>query len=468
MRWVHFPLADLRCNFVGALPDDSRDAAHHARRPGVSATSRLSASHAPPLACPPETPGSHKRQASQGPRRTSGKAAAVAFSPAAVMSDMEELPLHAVAEAEQPEQAGIASSGHSPASMASSFHQADSGWDPIWAHAHMHPAHQLASLHSAATSEGGSSEQLLAEWEVLTEPGTPVSGHSSPVRCATPPQPEGVLRPAALQMQEMPGGAAWPAHSPLAPATSPPAAPTEIAAAPLSEGAALGGDPLSPAAAAVDDGGASLLGSTGSGSFFSGSLDSADHLDSPYSADLVMASVDAFRAQRASKPASPKAPPPAAPADPADVFVHGALGERVTALWAWLEALGASVGRWTSAQLAALHGYVAQLRTQPFLAQFSTESLWPFAASKAGGRGANPLTRTVLVQGAVYVALAAALAMCMADNRRLAGRLRQKDAELAALIMKVFSLQDTLKGARHLPVMCHAMAPIKHPLTGYL
>lgn len=181
-----------------------------------------------------------------------------------------------------------------------------------------------------------------------------------------------------------------------------------------------------------------------------------------------MASVDAFRAQRASKPASPKAPPPAAPADPADVFVHGALGERVTALWAWLEALSASVGRWTSAQLAALHGYVAQLRTQPFLAQFSTESLWPFAASKAGGRGANPLTRTVLVQGAVYVALAAALAMCMADNRRLAGRLRQKDAELAALIMKVFSLQDTLKGARHLPVMCHAMAPIKHPLTGYL
>uniref|UniRef100_A0A7S1SHQ5 Uncharacterized protein n=1 Tax=Tetraselmis chuii TaxID=63592 RepID=A0A7S1SHQ5_9CHLO len=381
------------------------------------------------------------------------------------MSDMEDLELHAVgshsdAPAEEPHvlmTPSSTSSGHYSPAKDSSYHQGDASWDPVWSHAHFSPSQPLQSLQCGA-SEGGSSE-LLAEWEVLTEPGTPVSHCSgSPARCVTPglsphaADPAVSLLPQMAQMQPL-STAATPQSPAAADAPCHPAG--EVAEQQRVEvvqgccAAAMG------------------LARPGSGSF-SGSLDSADHLDSPYSADLVIASVEAFRAakQRAVGPAAaaalaPTSPPPKkAVVEETYEYVHAFVGPRLSRLWEWLERIGGRAGRWTSSHLSALHSYVSALRCE---AIFPPDLLQPAAARAAGGKGrsGNPLARTVFVQGAMCVALAAALAVYMADHRRLETRLRQKDAELAALIMKVFSLQESLQGARRLPVICHAMAPMK-------
>eukprot|EP00951_Prasinocladus_malaysianus_P010719 scaffold79054_cov42-Prasinocladus_malaysianus.AAC.1 len=71
------------------------------------------------------------------------------------------------------------------------------------------------------------------------------------------------------------------------------------------------------------------------------------------------------------------------------------------------------------------------------------------------------------MQAAVYVlgCTSAVLGCCLAsyvmDNRRLQARVIQRDKELAALVMKVFSLQESLQGNRRFPLISHAMSPMK-------
>eukprot|EP00191_Tetraselmis_sp_GSL018_P011580 CAMPEP_0177619062 /NCGR_PEP_ID=MMETSP0419_2-20121207/26021_1 /TAXON_ID=582737 /ORGANISM="Tetraselmis sp., Strain GSL018" /LENGTH=547 /DNA_ID=CAMNT_0019118227 /DNA_START=87 /DNA_END=1730 /DNA_ORIENTATION=- len=81
--------------------------------------------------------------------------------------------------------------------------------------------------------------------------------------------------------------------------------------------------------------------------------------------------------------------------------------------------------------------------------------------AKPGPTGRGP-AMVILALGASNVCMGVALAAAVCNNRLLSMRLRQKESELSALILKVFSLQESLQGGSHrYPLVCHAMAPVK-------
>ncbi|KAG2424437.1 hypothetical protein HXX76_014490 [Chlamydomonas incerta] len=80
-------------------------------------------------------------------------------------------------------------------------------------------------------------------------------------------------------------------------------------------------------------------------------------------------------------------------------------------------------------------------------------------AAKAAGRSGCPLWALVGVSGLAAVALAA-LAAQLLVNRKLAGQLRQRDRDLARLVVKILNLQDALQSAARnmTPHLLHAAA----------
>lgn len=115
-------------------------------------------------------------------------------------------------------------------------------------------------------------------------------------------------------------------------------------------------------------------------------------------------------------------------------LANGVAGDALTRLWLWFNnwATAVDVGLNIAVPRSGLNHYVAQAKAQLYALD------WPRLTLGTG----------VAVLGAVVVGFAV-------RNHRMSRQLRQKDREVAKLVMKILSLQDTLQGTRRLPLVRH-------------
>ena len=139
-------------------------------------------------------------------------------------------------------------------------------------------------------------------------------------------------------------------------------------------------------------------------------------------------------------------------------YVLGPVGITAHRLWDW--ATGKLAALQSVAQELGAAGAARSRGARP-------RAVKPPAAAAGAPQQQPRLNRLLVFLGASNVVMGIALFATYLNNRSLSAKIKQKDGELSSLLMRIFSLQETLQGGAGsgratYPVICNAMSPAKH------